>query len=362
MTRARVVVALSGGVDSSVAAWILLRMGYRVEALFMKNWEEDDDAGRCTAAEDLAAARAVCERLGIPLHTVNFAHEYWEGVFARFLEELAAGRTPNPDVLCNREIKFGVFLEHAFGLGADYVATGHHVRVETDRTGLHLVKGADPAKDQSYFLHAVPAAQLERALFPVGGLTKAEVRRLARAAGLPTHDRPDSTGICFIGERRFAEFVQRWLPPRPGEIRTLDGEVVGHHRGVAFYTLGQRHGLGIGGRRGAGAGPWYVVGKDPEANVLYVAQGHDHPRLLSRGLIATGLAWVSGRAPRLPWEGHARVRYRQREVPCRVEAAGPGRCRVRFAEPQRAVTPGQYVVFYEGERCLGGGKIERSLP
>jgi len=257
--------------------------------------------------------------------------------------------------------RFKAFLDHALDMGADYIATGHYARVACD-DGCRLLKARDENKDQTYFLYMLGQRALSHSLFPLGDYSKPRVREMAREAGFGNYRKKDSTGICFIGERRFAEFVRRWLPPRPGEIRTLDGEVVGRHQGVAFYTLGQRHGLGIGGRRGAGAGPWYVVDKDPEANVLYVAQGHDHPRLLSRGLVATELAWVSGEPPRLPWEGHARVRYRQREVPCRVEAAGPGRCRVRFAEPQRAVTPGQYVVFYEGERCLGGGKIERALP
>ncbi len=362
MSRPRVIVGLSGGVDSTVAAWILLRMGYRVEGLFMKNWEDDDEDGLCAAAEDLADARRVCEVLGIPLHKVSFAREYRERVFRRFLAEYAAGRTPNPDVLCNREIKFGVFLEHARRLGADWVATGHYARIETGRGGLRLLKGADPAKDQSYFLHAVTARQLERVLFPVGALAKEEVRALARAAGLPTHAKRDSTGICFIGERPFREFLSRYLPATPGEIRTLDGRVVGRHQGVAFYTLGQREGLGIGGLTGTEGRPWYVVDKDPGANVLYVAQGHDHPRLLSRTLVAGDLSWVAGGPPPMPWRGHAKVRYRQPDVPCTVEALPGGRCRVVFDTPQRAVTPGQYVVLYEGERCLGGGVIEAVEP
>lgn len=362
MSRPRVIVGLSGGVDSSVAAWILLRMGYRVEGLFMKNWEDDDEDGQCAAAEDLADARRVCEALGIPLHKVSFAREYRERVFRHFLAEYAAGRTPNPDVLCNREIKFGAFLEHARRLGADWVATGHYARIETGRGGLRLLKGADPAKDQSYFLHAVTARRLERVLFPVGALAKEEVRALARAAGLPTHAKRDSTGICFIGERPFREFLSRYLPATPGEIRTLDGRVVGRHQGVAFYTLGQREGLGIGGLTGTEGRPWYVVDKDPGANVLYVAQGHDHPRLLSSTLVAGDLSWVAGSPPPMPWRGHAKVRHRQPDVPCTVEALPGGRCRVVFDTPQRAVTSGQYVVLYEGERCLGGGVIEAVEP
>lgn len=358
MSAPSVIVGLSGGVDSSVAAWMLLRAGYRVEGLFMKNWEDDDEDGLCAAAEDLAHARRVCEVLGIPLHRASFAREYRERVFRHFLSEYAAGRTPNPDVLCNREIKFGAFLRHARRLGADWVATGHYARIEHGRRGLWLLKGCDPAKDQSYFLHAVSARQLERVLFPVGALAKDEVRALARAAGLPTHDRPDSTGICFIGERPFREFLARYLPARPGEIRALDGRVLGEHRGVAYYTIGQRAGLGIGGRADAGEGAWYVVDKDPRTNVLYVAQGHEHPRLMARAVLASGASWVAGAPPPLPWRGHARIRHRHREAPCRVEDLGGGRLRVAFDEPQRAPAPGQYVVLYDGERCLGGAVID----
>ncbi len=360
MRRPKVIVGLSGGVDSAVAALLLLEQGYRVEGLFMKNWEEDDAGGQCAAADDYRMARAVCEHLGIGLHAANFSAEYWERVFARFLAEHRAGRTPNPDVLCNKEIKFKTFLEHALRLGADYIATGHYARIEPHATGYRLLKGKDGAKDQSYFLYALGQEALARALFPLGRLAKREVRALARAAGLPNHDRHDSTGICFIGERDFKDFLARFLPARPGEIRALDdGRPLGRHDGLMYYTLGQRHGLGLGG---AGA-PWYVAEKDLARNVLYVVQGHDHPALLSRELIAGEVHWIAGTPPPLPLACRAKVRYRQAEQPCVVEpAGGRGRLRVRFATPQWAVTPGQSVVFYDGELCLGGAVIESRRP
>ncbi len=360
--RKFVIVGISGGVDSSVAALLLKQQGYRVEGLFMKNWEEDDSEEYCSAAADLADARAVCDRLGIPLHTINFSAEYWERVFSHFLAEYSAGRTPNPDILCNKEIKFRAFLDHALTLGADAIATGHYARVRQDTHGrFQLLKGLDPDKDQSYFLYTLQQDQLAHALFPVGELRKSEVRQLARDHGLVTHDKKDSTGICFIGERRFKEFLSRFLPARPGEMRTPEGELIGRHDGLMYYTLGQRQGLGIGGRRDGSDEPWYVVGKEIEHNTLLVAQGHDHPRLFCEGLLAGQLHWTAGQSPALPCDCSAKVRYRQSDQSCTITALQGEHCRVEFGQAQRAVTPGQSVVFYHGEICLGGGIIERTL-
>ncbi|MDD3517058.1 MAG: tRNA 2-thiouridine(34) synthase MnmA [Chromatiales bacterium] len=353
----KVFVGLSGGVDSSVAALLLLRAGYEVEGLFMKNWVDAEDEV-CTAAQDLEDARAVCDRLGIPLHTVNFAPEYWDRVFEHFLYEYRAGRTPNPDVLCNREIKFRAFLDHALRLGADHIATGHYARLQRRGTEVVLLKGIDPAKDQSYFLNALSQEQLARVLFPVGELHKASVRRLAAEAGLPTHAKKDSTGICFIGERRFRAFLERFIPARPGDIVDTEGHVVGRHHGVMYYTFGQREGLGIGGVHGAPELPWYVVDKDVTANRLVVAQGHEHPLLFHDELVAGETNWIAGTCPVLPMSCTAKVRYRQADQDCRVEARDDGRLRVVFDRPQRAVTPGQYVVFYRDDVCLGGAVIE----
>jgi tRNA-uridine 2-sulfurtransferase len=359
MARTPVIVGMSGGVDSSVAAWLLQQQGYEVQGLFMSNWDEDED-GYCTAAEDFQDARAVCERLAIPLHKVSFAGEYRERVFAYFLEEYRAGRTPNPDVLCNREIKFGVCFDYARRLGAEWVATGHYARVEHAADGPHLLRGVDASKDQSYFLHAMPSQALARTLFPVGALQKADVRRLARELALPVFDKKDSTGICFIGERPFAEFLAQYLPARPGDIETADGRKVGEHRGLMYYTLGQRQGLRIGGRNDASEEAWYVADKDLERNALIVVQGHDHPALLRSRLIASQLSWVAGAAPASDFECTAKVRYRQPDQQCHVRVLASERCVVEFDEPQRAVTPGQYAVFYRGEECLGGGVIEAS--
>ncbi|RMG52056.1 MAG: tRNA 2-thiouridine(34) synthase MnmA [Gammaproteobacteria bacterium] len=363
MSRGRVVVGMSGGVDSSVAAWLLREQGWAVEGLFMKNWEEDDEEGYCAAEADLRDARAVCERLGIPLHTVNFSHEYWDRVFEYFLAEYRAGRTPNPDIMCNREIKFHAFLDHAIEkLGAEHIATGHYVRTERDDGGkVRLLRGRDPNKDQSYFLCMLSQRQLAPALFPVGDLEKPRVREIARELELVTHDKKDSTGICFIGERRFRDFLKRFLPARPGDIVTPEGEVIGRHEGLMYHTLGQRRGLGIGGRAGADEAPWFVVDKDLEHNRLIVAQGHDHPLLMSEGLEAVQLNWISGTPPRTALHCTAKVRYRQNDQPCRLEPLSGGRWRVLFDTPQRAVTPGQAVVFYDGEVCLGGAIIERPL-
>jgi tRNA-specific 2-thiouridylase len=356
-----VVVGMSGGVDSSVTALLLLEQGYEVIGLFMKNWEEDDGTEYCTAKEDLADAQGVCDRLGVPLHTVNFAAEYWDTVFEVFLREYGAGRTPNPDILCNKEIKFKAFLEHAQDLGADLIATGHYARVEAWEGRYRLLKGADPNKDQSYFIYTLGQPQLSRTLFPVGGLEKSDVRRLAARAGFGNARKKDSTGICFIGERRFKDFLQRYLPARPGDIRTIQGDLVGRHEGLMYYTLGQRRGFGVGGIKGADQEAWYVLRKDLERNVLVVGQGHDHPLLYTDVLEAGTLDWCDNRPLETSLRCAAKTRYRQPDQDCRVEPLDGGRCRVVFDRPQRAVTPGQSVVFYRGEECLGGGVIERTF-
>ena len=359
-TRESVIVGLSGGVDSAVSAYLLREQGYAVEALFMKNWDEDDGTEYCTAKADLADAEAVCRQLGIRLHTANFAAEYWDNVFEHFLAEYRAGRTPNPDVLCNREIKFKVFAEYAGTLGASRIATGHYARLGREGGRVRLLTGRDAGKDQSYFLHAVPGAQLERCLFPVGELPKSEVRRIAREQGFTVAAKKDSTGICFIGERRFADFLKRYLPARPGDIRSTEGRLLGEHHGLMYYTLGQRQGLGIGGVSGLTEDAWYVVDKRLDTNTLLVAQGAMHPSLLARGLECSALHWIDGLPDSTPLA--ARIRYRQADQPCTLEVLPGSAGRVLFEEPQRAVTPGQYVVFYQGEYCLGGGVIERAIP
>jgi tRNA-uridine 2-sulfurtransferase len=356
MSAPLVIVGMSGGVDSSVAAWLLLQQGYEVQGLFMSNWEEDED-GYCTAAQDFQDARQVCEQLGIPLHQVSFAGEYRDRVFQYFLEEYRAGRTPNPDVLCNREIKFGVCFDYARRLGADWVATGHYARVEHSPAE-RLLRGRDATKDQSYFLHAMPAEALARTLFPIGDMQKSEVRAKARELVLPVFDKKDSTGICFIGERPFAEFLEHYLPAQPGDIETPDGKKLGVHRGLMYYTLGQRQGLHIGGRSDATEDAWYVAGKDLARNVLIVVQGHDHPALLRSSLRASQLTWIADAAPATTFNCTAKVRYRQPDQSCEVHVHADGTCEVSFRESQRAVTPGQYVVFYQDEVCLGGGVIE----
>jgi tRNA-specific 2-thiouridylase len=347
------IVAMSGGVDSAVAAVLLLDAGQDVQGLFMANWE-DDGEGYCTTAADFQDARRSCAELGIPLHRVSFAAEYRERVFAHFLAELRAGRTPNPDVLCNREIKFGLCLAYARRLGAARFATGHYARIGS---GGRLLRGADAAKDQSYFLHMLSSTELAGCEFPVGGLCKAEVRAIARERGLPVFDKRDSTGICFIGERPFGEFLESWLPGIPGPIETPEGQVIGEHHGLARYTLGQRSGLGIGGLRHFVAGPWFVAGKDLTRNALVVVQGRDHPALRCAGLRAGALHWVSGRPPAPVFECTAKLRYRQPDVPCMVELSSDG-AEVRFAELQTGAVPGQYAVFYRDEECLGGGVID----
>jgi tRNA-specific 2-thiouridylase len=361
----RVVVGMSGGVDSSVAALLLQQQGHAtISGLFMKNWEESDPAGECPAERDVRDALEVCDRLGIDLDAVNFADAYRERVFSYFLREYQAGRTPNPDILCNSEIKFRVFLDHALASGAERIATGHYARVEERDGTYHLLKGRDPDKDQSYFLHALTQEQLSRAVFPLGGMLKSEVRRIARTAGFANHAKKDSTGICFIGERRFREFLGRYLPARRGEIRSLDGRQMGEHEGLMFYTLGQRKGLGIGGSADGSGEAWYVVAKDQPDNTLVVTQGHDHPSLYSRSLSVERFHWITGQAPvRLPYRCRAKTRYRQGDQPCVVEIDPDTRhCHVLFDQPQRAVTPGQYVVLYDGDRCLGGGVIDATEP
>ena len=356
----RVVVGLSGGVDSAVAALLLKERGWEVHGLFMSNWEEDDD-GYCTAAQDFQDARAVAAELGIPLHRASFAREYRERVFRHFLGEYRAGRTPNPDVLCNREIKFGVALRYAERLGVELFATGHYARLVAGPEGIELHKGRDPAKDQSYFLHAVETAQLARSLMPIGELEKPEVRERARAAGLPVFDKPDSTGICFVGERPFRKFLSRFLRPQPGPIESADGEALGSHRGLSFYTLGQRAGLEIGGRSGRPELPWYVAAKDAARNRLIVVQQHDHPLLLSGALTTGPLHWlVRPRAE--PFPCAVRIRYRQADQAASLEPLPGGAARIVFERPQRAATPGQYAVIYEGDRCLGGAVIESVGP
>lgn len=355
-----VIVGLSGGVDSSVAALLLLEQGYRVEGLFMKNWEEDDTVDHCTAAADLEDAAKVAALLGIPLHRVNFSTEYWDRVFSHFLAEYRAARTPNPDTLCNREIKFCAFLEYAQALGAEHIATGHYALIARDRAGWHLRLAADVHKDQTYFLYLLGQAQLGRCLFPLGNLYKHEVRTIARYAGLPTAERKDSTGICFIGERQFRDFLARYLPRAPGPMETPEGQAIGEHQGLAYYTIGQRRGLGIGGMVGRAGAPWFVARKDPVRNALILVQGHDHPLLMSRGLDGGTPHWITAEPPEVPFDCRLRLRHRQALENCTLTKLGDDHCRVRFARPQRAVTPGQAAVFYQDGECLGGAIIERA--
>lgn len=353
-----VIVGMSGGVDSSVSALLLQQQGYRVEGLFMKNWDEDDGSEYCTAKADLADAQKVCDVLGIPLHTINFASEYWDNVFEHFLAEYRAGRTPNPDILCNREIKFKVFLEYATTLGADLIATGHYARRAEIDGHTYLLRSMDTNKDQSYFLHAVGEAEFSRTLFPIGELEKPEVRRIAEQHNLITHNKKDSTGICFIGERRFKDFLQQYLPAQPGNIVTPENKVIGQHAGLMYHTIGQRQGLGIGGVKGANEEPWFVVQKDLENNILKVAQGTHNPLLYSNFLRAGQCHWINGAAPATSFTVSAKTRYRQEDQVCHVTLLDNHFLEVHFDEPQRAITPGQSVVFYEGDVCLGGAIIE----
>jgi tRNA-specific 2-thiouridylase len=357
VTNHRVVVGLSGGVDSSVAAWLLRQQGYEVVGLFMKNWEDDDDDEYCSSRQDWLDAASVADLIGIDVEAVNFAAEYRERVFASFLAEYSAGRTPNPDVLCNAEIKFKAFLDHALRLGAAHIATGHYARVRQAGGRFELLRGVDAGKDQSYFLHRLNQAQLARTLFPVGDLRKARVREIAREIGLPNAAKRDSTGICFIGERPFREFLNRYLPLRPGPIRNEAGDVIGDHVGLAFYTLGQRKGIGIGGTRDGSGAPWFVARKDMATNTLWVVQGHDHPWLMSDRLVAIDAAWIAGEPPAAGTRLTAKTRYRQADAACVVTAVEDERFELAFDEPQWAVTPGQSAVLYREEASLGGGVI-----
>ena len=357
-TAGKIMVAMSGGVDSSVSALLLQEQGWDIAGMFMKNWQEDDHLGECPVAEDVADAKAVAESLGITLHTRNFASEYWDNVFEEFLSEYRDGRTPNPDILCNREIKFKTFLEQAEVLGADKIATGHYVRSDVKDGKYRLLRGIDHNKDQSYFLYAVGHQQLAKTLFPVGELEKPKVRALAESAGFKVFDKKDSTGICFIGERNFTSFLAKYLTIQPGEIQTSDGQVIAKHQGLMFHTLGQRQGLGIGGVKGYPEAPWYVLHKDLDNNILYVGQGHEHPWMLSTRLEATQLAWVSGIAPAVQSSLTAKVRYRQQDQAVSIEKIDDNHIQLKFQQAQRAVTPGQSVVLYDGDVCMGGGIIE----
>lgn len=356
--KTKVIVGMSGGVDSSVAAWLLKQEGYEVEGLFMKNWEQDDTNEYCAAANDLADAKAVADKLDIPLHCVNFSEKYWDKVFTHFLNEYEAGRTPNPDVLCNKEIKFNAFLNHALNMGADFIATGHYAKVQNG----NLLKARDRDKDQTYFLHAIDKEALNRTLFPVGNYQKSAIRAYAKELDLITHDKKDSTGICFIGEKRFKTFLNEFILARPGEIKSSQGHALGTHDGLMFYTIGQRQGLGIGGRKEANEEPWYVVDKDIINNTLIVAQGNTHPMLYAQGLICGPIHWLlDEKDVSLPLTCYAKTRYRQPEQACMISPNQTNQHYVLFSELQRAITPGQYIVFYEKNRCLGGAIIEQII-
>ncbi|SDN45695.1 tRNA 2-thiouridine(34) synthase MnmA [Alkalicoccus daliensis] len=351
----RVVVGMSGGVDSSVTAHLLKEQGYEVIGIFMKNWDDTDDSGMCTATEDYNDVIRVCNQIGIPYFAVNFEKEYWDKVFTYFLEEYKAGRTPNPDVMCNKEIKFKAFLDHALALGADYVATGHYAQVSRENGQVKLLRGLDQNKDQTYFLNALSQEQLQKVMFPLGDIEKPRVREIAKEAALATADKKDSTGICFIGERNFKEFLSQYLPAQKGNMETMDGEIKGTHDGLMYYTLGQRQGLGIGGS----GEPWFVVDKDLDRNVLIVGQGFHHPQLYSEALTAVDVNWISGKAPEEAFTCTAKFRYRQEDHPVTVIPQKDGSLEVSFEDPERAVTPGQYVVFYHERECLGGGTIDQ---
>jgi tRNA-specific 2-thiouridylase len=361
-SQIKVVVGMSGGVDSSVSAYLLKEQGYQVEGLFMKNWEEDDNDEYCAAADDLRDAQAVSDKLGITLHTINFAAEYWDNVFEYFLAEYKAGRTPNPDIMCNKEIKFKAFLEFAAEeLSADYIATGHYVQRSNETGNWQMLRGLDDNKDQSYFLYTLGEQHIAQTLFPIGHLEKPRVREIALEQDLVTHDKKDSTGICFIGERKFKDFLAQYLPAQPGEIETAKGKIIGKHEGLMYHTLGQRKGLLIGGMKEYGEEPWYVVDKDIERNVLIVGQGTNHPRLYSTGLLANQLHWVDREGPQQATRCSVKTRYRQQDISCQITPNIDGSLLVEFDEPQKAVTPGQSAVFYQNEICLGGGIIENYI-
>jgi tRNA-specific 2-thiouridylase len=356
-SKQHIIVGISGGVDSSIAAYLLKQAGHHVEGIFMKNWEADDTDTYCPAEQDIQDAEQVCDKLGIELTLVNFANEYWERVFTHFLAEYRAGRTPNPDILCNKEIKFKAFLDYAKQRGADKIATGHYVCSGVRDHAMRLLKGTDSGKDQSYFLHALTEAQVDSSLFPVGDLNKVQVREIAKELGLVTHAKKDSTGICFIGERKFKQFLNDYLPAKSGKIETLDGEEIGHHDGLMFHTIGQRQGLQIGGMKGKSELPWYVAAKDMARNVLIAVQGDEHPALYHQALQASQIHWINqpaASATRLM----AKVRYRQADQACMIENIGESQLKVSFEQPQRAITPGQSIVFYQDDICLGGGIID----
>lgn len=357
----RVIVGLSGGVDSTVSALLLQQQGYSVQGLFMKNWDDEDEGDYCDSERDFIDVKKICQQLDIPLYPRNFVKEYWDNVFRYFLQEYQAGRTPNPDVMCNKEIKFKVFLQHALALGADYIATGHYAGVEKRDGYFRLLKAYDQNKDQTYFLYTLGQEALSHTLFPLNDIDKPEVRRIAEKNQFVNAKKKDSTGICFIGERNFRDFLSRYLPAQPGEMRTPEGQLMGHHQGLMYYTLGQRQGLGIGGSHDSSGEPWFVVGKQLESNILIVAQGHNHPWLFSTTLQACQLHWTTGIPPQLPLRCHAKTRYRQPDQACTITAGlDDQRIQVQFDDPQRAVTPGQSVVFYQADECLGGGIIESS--
>ncbi|MBA2648163.1 MAG: tRNA 2-thiouridine(34) synthase MnmA [Legionella sp.] len=359
--KAKVIVGMSGGVDSSVAAWILQQQGYQVEGLFMKNWEQDDTDTYCAATQDLADAQAVCNQLNIPLHCVNFSKQYWDNVFLHFLKEYERGRTPNPDVLCNKEIKFKAFLNHALALGADFIATGHYAKNKVFKDVGTLYKAKDRDKDQTYFLHAIEPSALAKTLFPIGDFEKTQIRAFAKEQGFATHAKKDSTGLCFIGERRFKTFLNEYMLAQPGDIKDPTGKVLGQHDGLMFYTLGQRQGLKIGGLANTTEEPWYVVDKQLESNTLIVAQGSNHPMLYSQGLVCGPIHWLAQYQDDLPLTCYAKTRYRQTEQGCMISPLDNHQHYVMFSNVQRAVTPGQYIVFYEKNQCLGGATIEQII-
>jgi tRNA-specific 2-thiouridylase len=358
MMAKRVVVGMSGGVDSSVAAYLLNEHGYEVQCIFMKNWEDEDDEFYCSSEEDYNDAVQVCDLLDLPLHSVNFSKEYRENVFKYFLAEYKSGRTPNPDVLCNKEIKFKFFLEYALNLGAVAIATGHYARIRESFDGYQLFKGIDKNKDQSYFLYLLGYKELAKTLFPIGEMTKPEVRELAKKMNLPNSGKKDSTGVCFIGERDFKAFLQQYLPNQPGDIVTTDRKIVGQHDGLMYYTFGQRKGIGVGGGYGTTEEPWYVVKKDLDNNRLVIGQGHDHPGLYSKKITAGQLHWITSAPREIPFECASKIRYRQKDQNCTIAAIKNGIANIIFTENQFAPTPGQSIVFYDREQCLGGGIIE----
>lgn len=361
MKKQHVIVGLSGGVDSSVSALLLKEQGYKVEALFMKNWEEDDTETYCSASMDIADAQAVCDHLSIPLHKLNFAAEYWDNVFTCFLKEYQSGRTPNPDILCNKEIKFKIFLEYALKQGADFIATGHYAGKSLVDNHYQLLQSTDKNKDQTYFLYTLGQKQLSKTLFPLSSFTKSEIRKIAEQKGLPNYNKKDSTGICFIGERKFKRFLENYLPAQPGPIETKEGKNIGQHDGLMFYTIGQRQGLGIGGLKETELTPWYVADKVLARNTLIVVQGREHPALYSSALLCTQLHWVSEEIPALPFSCTAKIRYRQAETACHITLYSKNELHVEFKQAQWAITPGQSIVFYQGKACLGGGVISRAL-